>query len=53
MFQDLPVGTLEVWAGPLADGSVAAILLNQGTDAATVTANWDDIGIPAGSVRGA
>ena len=36
---------LEVWAGPLFDGSVAAVLLNRGTTAAKITANWSDIGL--------
>ena len=49
VFQDLPVGTTEVWAGPLADGSVAAILLNQGTTSASITAQWSDVMVPPGS----
>ena len=36
---------LEVWAGPLFDGSVAAVLLNRGNTQATVTARWSDIGL--------
>lgn len=36
---------LEVWAGPLLDGSVAAVLLNRGTTSATITANWKIIGL--------
>ena len=35
----------EVWAGPLADGSKAVILLNRGTEMATITAEWSDIGL--------
>ena len=38
-------GDLEVWAGPLMDGSVAAVLLNRGNDTATVTAHWTDLGL--------
>ena len=36
---------LEVWAGPLEGGAVAVILLNCGTSAANVTAEWTDIGL--------
>ena len=35
----------EVWAGPLADGSKAVILLNRGTEMAIITAEWSDIGL--------
>ena len=38
-------GSTEVWAGPLADGSKAVILLNRGTEMATITAEWSDIGL--------
>lgn len=34
----------EVWAGPLADGSVAAILLNRANESADITAKWEDMG---------
>ena len=35
----------EVWARPLADGTVAVGLLNSGVEAMEVTANWSDLGI--------
>jgi alpha-galactosidase len=36
---------LEVWARPLADGTTAVALFNRGLQAATVTAQWADIGV--------
>jgi alpha-galactosidase len=36
---------LEVWAKPLADGTVAAALFNRGLTAAKVTARWSDLGV--------
>jgi alpha-galactosidase len=36
---------LEVWAGPLADGSVAALLLNRSPSRAAISANFADIGL--------
>ena len=46
--QSLP---LQIWAGPLADGSVAVVLLNTGVKAnnITVTASWGEVGLPAGA----
>jgi len=38
---------LEVWAGPLSDGSVAALLLNRSPSRAVITANFADIGLKA------
>ncbi|MCG6920241.1 MAG: alpha-galactosidase [Acidobacteria bacterium] len=38
-------GALEVWMKPLADGSRAVILFNRGTEAARITARWEDIGL--------
>ena len=39
---------LEVWAGPLADGSQAVVLLNRGdTHRETITVQWIDIGFPS------
>lgn len=35
----------QVFAKPLADGSVAVLLLNRGTETMPVTANWTDIGL--------
>jgi alpha-galactosidase len=40
-------GDLEVWSRPLQDGSRAAVLFNRGKAAATVEANWVDLGYPA------
>ena len=38
----------DVWAGPLADGSVAVVLFNRNESVVqTVTARWLDIGLPA------
>ncbi len=38
-------GMLEVWARPLWDGTTAVGLLNNGTEPAVVTANWEDLGL--------
>lgn len=38
------VNSTEVWAGPLANGDVAVVLLNTGDSTATITASWSDIG---------
>lgn len=43
-------GSLEVWAGPLTEYRVALLLVNRGTTNASITAHWDDIGIPPGSI---
>ena len=40
--------SLEVWAGPLANGDVALVLFNRGSSAANITAHWADIGLAAG-----
>jgi hypothetical protein len=38
---------LEVWAGPLADGSQAVLLLNRGDiGSESITVKWSDIGFP-------
>jgi len=41
----------ECWARPLADGSVAALLLNRGAAAADVSCSWAELGLkqPAGA----
>jgi len=44
-----PGGNLEVWAGPLSQGTYAVILLNRSTNSATITARWSDVGIKAGT----
>lgn len=41
---------LQIWAGPLSGYRVALVLVNRGPTPYLVTANWDDIGIPLGSV---
>jgi alpha-galactosidase len=38
-------GTLEVWAKPMEDGSIAVGLFNRGDQATTVIALWSDLGI--------
>ena len=39
----------ECWAKPLADGSVAAMLLNRGPAAAAISCSWAELGLPAGA----
>ena len=39
----------EVWAGPLADHSVAVVLLNSGNKTQNVTAHFTDIGLQSGT----
>jgi alpha-galactosidase len=39
------VGPYEVWMKPLADGSVAALLMNRGQDTEKITAQFKDLGI--------
>lgn len=41
------VPQLEVWAGPLANGSQAVLLLNRGTGNEPMTVHWSDIGFRA------
>ncbi|CAF1411784.1 unnamed protein product [Adineta steineri] len=41
------VQELEVWAGPLADGSAAVVLLNRGNTSEPITVQWSDIDFPA------
>ncbi|KAF2312324.1 hypothetical protein GH714_034213 [Hevea brasiliensis] len=36
----------QIWAGPLTGYRVVALLLNRGPWRSSITANWDDIGIP-------
>ncbi|KAK9691475.1 hypothetical protein RND81_09G199100 [Saponaria officinalis] len=42
-------GDWEVWAGPLTRYRVVVLLVNRGADKHTITAHWDDLGIPAHS----
>jgi alpha-galactosidase len=39
------LGSLEVWARPLWDGTLAVGLFNRGREKATVTAKWSDLGL--------
>lgn len=39
----------DVWAGPLANGDVAVVLLNRAETDANITAQWSDIGLKAGT----
>ncbi|XP_044494456.1 alpha-galactosidase 1-like isoform X2 [Mangifera indica] len=43
-------GDQEIWAGPLSNYRVALLLVNRGPIRYSITANWDDIGIPEKSV---
>ncbi|KNA18335.1 hypothetical protein SOVF_071820 [Spinacia oleracea] len=43
-------GDWEVWSGPLTNYMVALLLVNRGSVRASITAHWDDIGIPANSI---
>ncbi|XP_014497736.1 alpha-galactosidase 1 [Vigna radiata var. radiata] len=42
-------GDMEIWAGPLSRYRVAVVLLNRGPWNISITAYWDDIGIPSKS----
>ncbi|MEV4283086.1 cellulose binding domain-containing protein [Actinoplanes xinjiangensis] len=42
-------GNLEVWAKPLADGSVAVALLNRGTGTQRITTNLAQVGLRSGT----
>ncbi|KOM28154.1 hypothetical protein LR48_Vigan503s002900 [Vigna angularis] len=42
-------GDIEIWAGPLSRYRVAVVLLNRGPWNISITAYWDDIGIPSKS----
>jgi alpha-galactosidase len=41
---------LELWARPLADGSIAAGLFNRGLEATTMTMTWQELGIQGAHV---
>ena len=41
---------LELWARPMADGSIAAGLFNRGLQAADMTATWEELGVSGGRV---
>lgn len=40
----------QIWAGALSGYRVALLLLNRGPSRTSITANWDDIEIPAKSI---
>lgn len=40
----------QIWAGPLSGYRVALLLVNRGPWRYSITANWDDLGIPPKSV---
>jgi len=40
--------SIEIWAGPLSDGSQAVLLLNRNsTDSEVITVKWTDLGWPS------
>jgi len=41
---------MQIWAGPLSSYRVAVVLLNRGPWNVSITAYWDDIGLPSKSV---
>uniref|UniRef100_A0A7N0ZVJ6 Alpha-galactosidase n=1 Tax=Kalanchoe fedtschenkoi TaxID=63787 RepID=A0A7N0ZVJ6_KALFE len=43
-------GDLEIWAGPLTNYRLAVLLVNRGSNRMTMTALWEDIGLPLQSV---
>ncbi|XP_062108013.1 alpha-galactosidase 1 [Humulus lupulus] len=43
-------GDQEIWAGPLSGYRVVVVLLNRGPQRNSITAQWDDIGIPLKSI---
>ncbi|CAL9776424.1 unnamed protein product [Musa acuminata subsp. burmannicoides] len=43
-------GDSEVWAGPLSGYRTVVILLNRSPEFRTITAQWDDIGLPPNTV---
>ncbi|KAI3907862.1 hypothetical protein MKW92_049400 [Papaver armeniacum] len=43
-------GDLEVWAGPLSGHRKALVLWNRGSQQASITANWQDIGLKPSTV---
>ena len=38
------MGTDEIWAGPMANGDMAVILLNRGKTRSSITVTWSDFG---------
>ncbi len=43
-------GGLETWAAPLTGGRVAAALLNRSPGPDSITVQWADVGLPAGTI---
>jgi hypothetical protein len=48
VFQDVPAGAQEVWAGPLDGGAFIVVLFNRSPSSLTITANFSDIGVKPG-----
>ena len=46
MFRDVPPGREEVWSGPLDGGDFVVLMLNRGSQSASIRADWSDINIP-------
>lgn len=44
------LGDLEVWAGPLSNYRAVVLLVNRSTRRDSITAHWDDIGLPPNAV---
>jgi alpha-galactosidase len=42
-------GTIDVWAGPLANGDVAVITLNRASSQAVIPVTWSVVGLKPGS----
>jgi alpha-galactosidase len=40
-----PTTSTDIWAGPLVDGNVAAVLFNTGSQAASITVEWTDLNL--------
>ncbi|KAL2938977.1 Alpha-galactosidase 1 [Bienertia sinuspersici] len=43
-------GDWEVWSGPLMNSTVALLVVNRGGYRISITAHWDDIGIPVDTI---
>ena len=40
-----PLRSAQLWAGELASGAIAVVLVNTGAKAANVTATWNELGL--------
>jgi len=45
---EAPVGTSEVWSGPISNDNIAVVLFNRGLFTKNITVNWEDIGLESG-----